>query len=303
MRLVALLVVMLLASQSLRATEPLAVPLWDGVAPGSAGIADAERLERRGKPGKSDDWLSGVVKPTLAIHLPGDGVPRTGVACVILPGGGYAGQAIDKEGHAIARWMAERGVVAGVATYRCGQAAFRHPVPLNDAQRAIRTLRSKAAELGFDANRVGVLGFSAGGHLAATSATRFDGDDAAAKDPVERESSRPAFAVLVYPVITLVGEAAHGGSAANLLGPSADRTTLESLSADRRVTKEAPPIALFHAADDNGVPVENSLLFYDACRKHGVPAELHLYPKGGHGFGMISGPDWAPALGAYLESK
>jgi acetyl esterase/lipase len=303
MRTIALLVGMLLASQSTGAADPLVVPLWNGVAPGSEGAADSERLERRGKQEKSDDWLSGVVRPTLSIHTPAEGVERTGVACVVLPGGGYAGQAVEKEGHAIARWMAERGVVGAVATYRCGQEAFRHPVPWNDAKRAIRQLRSKAGELGFDAGRVGVLGFSAGGHLAATCATQFDAGSTDAEDPIERVSSRPDFGVLVYPVITLVGKAAHRGSAENLLGPGADARLLKELSADQRVSSETPPVALFHAADDRGVPVENSLLFYGACREHGVPVELHVYPNGGHGFGMIAGPNWAPALEAYLEQK
>jgi acetyl esterase/lipase len=298
-----LLAALALTHFTAHAAEPLVLPLWPGVAPGSEGVADNERVERRGGTQRRDDWLTGVVKPTLSIYTPAEGLERTGVACVVLPGGGYAGLAVAKEGHAIARWMAEHGVVGAVATYRCGQQAFRHPIPKNDAQRAIRLLRSKAGELGFDADRVGVLGFSAGGHLAATCATQFEPGEPSADDAVARLSSRPDFAVLVYPVIPLTGPGSHRGSADNLLGPNADRQQLEELSADRCVASDTPPVMLVHSIDDPGVSVEGSLRMLAACRERGVPVEAHFYPSGGHGYGMIAGPNWAPALGAYLRSK
>ena len=235
----------------------------------------------------SPEWTERVTKsPTLTTFLP-DTDQRNGTAVVICPGGGYSGLAMQKEGQEVAEWLRSNGIVGVVLRYRCGGGKNQQPVPLDDAKRAIRTVRAKAAELGVDPQKIGILGFSAGGHLASTAATMFEEGKPDAEDAIERQSSRPDFTVLVYPVITLVGEAAHHGSRNNLLGPDATEALAETWSTDRRVTGKTPPTFLVHASDDTGVTVENSLLFYKALVANGVPAELHVYETGGHGFGMF----------------
>jgi acetyl esterase/lipase len=203
---------------------------------------------------------------------------------MICPGGGYAGLAIDKEGHALARWLCARGVAAAVLKYRHG--VHPHPIPLQDAQRGLRLLRSRAAQWQLDPNQMGVAGFSAGGHLAATAGTRFDLGDPSASDPIERESCRVDFLVLIYPVISLQPEIAHRSSKKRILGPSFDAALVDALSNELQVSASTGPTFLVHASDDPSVPVEHSLRFYAALRQHQVPAELHLYATGGHGFGM-----------------
>jgi acetyl esterase/lipase len=235
----------------------------------------------------SPEWTERVTKsPTITPFLPEAG-KGNGAAFVICPGGAYAGLAMQKEGLEVAEWLRSRGIAGVVLRYRCGGGKNQQPVPLDDAKRAIRTVRSRAAEWGVDPQRVGIMGFSAGGHLASTAATMFDAGQPESDDPVERQSSRPDFAVLVYPVITLVGEAGHRGSRNNLLGADASEALAETWSTDRRVSDTTPPTFLVHAGDDKGVTVENSLLFYKALVANGVPAELHVYEAGGHGFGMF----------------
>jgi acetyl esterase/lipase len=163
---------------------------------------------------------------------------------------------------------------------------YKHPAPLQDAQRAIRTVRARAKEWNVDPDRIGILGFSAGGHLASTAATHFDKGNSDAQNPIERASCRPDFAVLVYPVISLTTEYTHRGSKRNLLGKNPDPKLAELLSNEKQVTAETPPTFLMHTSGDKGVPAENSILFYLALRKAGVPAEMHIYEKGGHGFGL-----------------
>ncbi|HEX6961523.1 MAG TPA: alpha/beta hydrolase [Lacipirellula sp.] len=234
----------------------------------------------------SPEWTERVTKsPTLTPFLP-DEEKRNGAAIVICPGGGYKGLAMQKEGLEVAEWLRSKGIVGVVLRYRCGGGKNEQPVPLEDAQRAIRTVRANADQWGVDPNRVGILGFSAGGHLASTAATIFE-EAAHTEDTIDQMSSRPDFAVLIYPVITLVGEATHRGSRNNLLGDDAGDSLAEEWSTDRRVTERTPPTFLVHAGDDKGVPVENSLLFYKALVAKGVPAELHVYEVGGHGFGMF----------------
>ncbi|MCZ2154285.1 MAG: alpha/beta hydrolase, partial [Bryobacterales bacterium] len=177
------------------------------------------------------------------------------------------------------------GVTAFILKYRLAP-RYHHPAMLQDAQRAIRTARSMAAELGFARDRVGIWGFSAGGHLASTASTHFDAGNAAAADPVERESSRPDFAVLCYPVVSLDDAIAHAGSKRNLLGDKFDPALLESLSNEKQVTAQTPPTFLFHTSDDPGVMVENSVRYYLALRAHRVAAELHVYEHGPHGVGL-----------------
>jgi acetyl esterase/lipase len=204
---------------------------------------------------------------------------------VVCPGGGYGGLA-EHEGHPIAKWLNSLGVTAIVLKYRLGSAGYRHPVMLNDASRAIRTVRSHAGEWKIDPKRIGILGFSAGGHLASTAATHFDEGKPEASDTVERVSSRPDFAVLVYPVITMEDPYTHRGSRQNLLGENPSRELIELLSNEKQVTAKTPPCFLVHTADDAAVPVENSLLFASACRKAGVPVEIHVFEHGPHGFGL-----------------
>ena len=253
------------------------------------------------------EWMERITRsPAITPFLP-DPAKRTGAAVVICPGGGYAGLAMEKEGLAPARWFQERGVAAFVLRYRCGGGKNQQPVPLADAQRAIRIIRSNAKEWGVDPQRVGILGFSAGGHLASTAATMFDEGQADAADAIDRQSSRPDFAVLVYPVITLQGDAAHAGSRKNLLGDNPDAKLIEQWSTDRQVTDKTPPTFLVHASDDAGVVPKNSLLFYDALVAHHVPAEMHIYEGGGHGFGMLRGDkpwdQWPQQLEPWLAGR
>jgi acetyl esterase/lipase len=255
----------------------------------------------------SAEWTERVtVSPKITPFLPEAG-KGNGAAIVICPGGGYSGLAMQKEGLEVAEWLRSRGIAGIVLRYRCGGGKNQQPVPLEDAKRAIRTVRSRAAEWGVDPQRVGILGFSAGGHLASTAATMFDAGKPESDDPVERQSSRPDFAVLVYPVITLVGEAGHRGSRNNLLGADASEALAETWSTDRRVTDKTPPTFLVHAGDDKGVTVENSLLFYKALVANGVPAELHVYETGGHGFGMFReqrpADKWPEQLEPWLASR
>lgn len=218
--------------------------------------------------------------PRLTPYLPAGG--RATGAIVVCPGGGYARRA-EHEGTPVARWLNGLGIAAFVLDYRV--ALHRHPAPLRDAQRAIRLVRSGAWGGGMSFARVGILGFSAGGHLAATAGTRYDLGDLEAADPVERASCRPDALVLCYPVITF-GEHRHHGSMVNLLGEDAPDELRALLSAETRVTADTPPAFLWHTADDAGVPVENSLLFASALRRHGVPFALHVYPRGRHGLGL-----------------
>jgi acetyl esterase/lipase len=203
---------------------------------------------------------------------------------VVCPGGGYARLA-DHEGHNVAVWLNGIGVTAAVLKYRLGP-RYGHPAPLQDVARAIRTVRARAKEWNVDPGRIGVIGFSAGGHLASTVATQFDAGNPAAADAVDRVSSRPDLAVLAYPVISMEEGIAHAGSRTNLLGPNPSADLVQALSSDRRVTARTPPTFLFHTADDAGVLVENSLRFATALRAAKVPYELHVFETGRHGVGL-----------------
>jgi acetyl esterase/lipase len=237
--------------------------LWPEGAPGALGREPADA-------------------PTLTPYLP----PKekaTGAAVIVCPGGGYQHLA-DHEGAPVAEWLNTVGVAAFVLKYRIGP-RYHHPAPLQDAARAIRTVRARAAEWGIDPKRIGILGFSAGGHLASTAGTHFDAGNPQASDPVERVSSRPDLLVLIYPVITM-GPLTHAGSKKNLLGDSTTPELVRLLSNEEQVTKETPPTFLVHTYNDAVVPVENTLMFASALRKAGVPFELHLYERGPHGFGL-----------------
>jgi len=242
--------------------------------------------------------------PSVTVSLPPPNM-ATGAAIVVCPGGGYGGLAMDHEGKQIAQWCNSMGVAAIVLKYRV--APYRHPAPLLDAQRAIRVTRAHAAEWKIDPHKIGILGFSAGGHLASTAGTHFDQGKKDADDSAEQQSCRPDFMILCYPVITLKGPFAHMGSRNNLLGKDADEKLVDSLCNETQVTKDTPPTFLLHTTEDKGVPPENSVLFYQALNKAKVPAELHIFEKGQHGLGL--GPKhlpyhtWPVLCRSWLQSR
>jgi acetyl esterase/lipase len=246
------------------AVAPQEIPLWDGAVPGALGAEDADR-------------------PTLTFYRAARGPSGTGV--VVAPGGGYGALAMDHEGRQIAAYFNAMGISAFVLKYRLGP-KYRHPIPLTDARRAVRLARSRAADFGVIPDRLGMMGFSAGGHLTATAGTHFDAGRPDAPDPVDRVSSRPDFLILGYPVISFDPAITHAGSLRNLLGDKPDPRLVEDLSNDLRVTAHTPPTFLFHTNADTGVPAENSVRFYLALRKNGVPAEMHVFENGPHGVGL-----------------
>lgn len=249
------------------AAKPERVSLWNGQAAlgdGTTETADA----------------------SITVHRPAE---ANGAAIIICPGGGYGGLVTGPEGHGIATWLNGHGITGVVLEYRLPKG--RHRVPLLDAQRAIRTVRSHAKEWSLDPSKVGIMGFSAGGHLASTAATHFDAGAPDAKDPLDRLSSRPDFAILVYPVVTM-GEVTHGGSKKNLLGDSPSPELVALYSNERQVTERTPPMFLAHALDDKPVPPENSRQLHAALREHQVPSEYLELPSGGHGLNGYKGPMW-----------
>ena len=257
------------------------------VAGATAGAAGSTvLLWPNGAPGALGD--SAEDKPTLTVFLPADGTNVTKTGVVVAPGGGYQHLATGKEGDDVARWLNARGVAAFVLKYRLGP-RYHNPIELGDAKRALRMVRANAAQYGVDPQRVGMWGFSAGGHLTATAGTQFDAGDASSADAIERQGSRPDFMVLAYPVITFEEPYAHRGSRKYLLGDSPDAALVTAMSAETRVTKETPPTFLFATSDDATVPVMNSVMFYTALMKAGVPAEMHLFLHGAHGAGLAAG--------------
>ena len=269
-------IAVLLMSGFAMAAQPTTELLWPDGAPGAKGDKPAD-------------------KPTLHIWLP-EKDKQVGSAIVVCPGGGYQHLATDHEGAQIGKWLNSIGVAAFVVEYRHNGKGYQHPAPLQDAQRAIRTARARAEEFGIDKNKIGILGFSAGGHLASSAGTHYDAGDANAKDPIDRVSCRPDFMVLCYPVIAFNEPYTHYGSQHNLLGKGADEKLIESMSSEKQVTKDTPPTFLFTSFEDTAVPPENSVMFYLALRKAGVPAELHCYEKGCHGLGLAKG---APGMEAW----
>lgn len=210
-------------------------------------------------------------------------------AIIVCPGGGYGNLALDHEGTQVAQWLNSIGVSAFVLNYRHNGKGYQHPAPLSDAQRAIRLVRHNAKQWAIDPNQIGILGFSAGGHLASTAATHYRKSAYEQKDAADQVSCRPDFAVLVYPVITLEPPYHHGGSRRNLLGDNPSPEQIHEFSNQYHVDANTPPTLLVHADDDKGVPPQNSILYYEALKKANVPAEMHIFLKGGHGFGMKKG--------------
>jgi acetyl esterase/lipase len=276
---------LLIAAAALAAQTPKAEPLWPKGAPGALGTAPEDQ-------------------PTLTpFVLPKGGA--SGTAVIVCPGGGYQHLSMDKEGYQVAQFLNSLGVSAFVLQYRLGP-RYHHPIELQDAQRAIRTVRSRAAEYGFEPDRIGIMGFSAGGHLASTAATHFDAGNPSAADPTDRAGSRPDFLVLCYPVISFTSFV-HRGSLTMLLGDTPDPKLVENLSNELQVTAQTPPAFLFHTDADKTVPVENSVMFYLALRKAGVPAELHIYEHGSHGVGLAPTDPvlstWSARLADWLRGR
>lgn len=261
------------ASRPALNTNPVEILLWENGAPGALGDADADR-------------------PTLTIYRARSPV---GTGIVIAPGGGYGALAMDHEGRQVAALFNAMGISAFILKYRLGP-RYHHPIQLGDAQRALRIVRARAEEYGVSADRIGMMGFSAGGHLTATAGTHFDAGRPDSPDRVERASSRPDFLILCYPVISFDPEIAHMGSRRNLLGEQPDPKLVELLSNELQVTPQTPATFLFHTTADAGVPVENSVRFYLALRKAKVPAEMHVFENGPHGVGLALGD---PALSAW----
>jgi acetyl esterase/lipase len=244
--------------------------VWPGKAPGAMGEADRDI-------------------PTITVYVP-QTAKKPCAAILICPGGGYGGLCSSYEGHDIANWLDQFGIAGVVLKYRLNP--YRHPIPMNDAQRAMRLVRSHAAEWGIDANRLGIMGFSAGGHLASTVGTHYDRGIAGAMDVIERFSCRPDFMVLVYPVISM-GKVTHGGSRRNLLGDNPSQEKMDNLSNELLVTEDTPPAFLAHSVKDTMVNVENSRLFANALKAKGVAVTLFELPKGEHGLGCGKGDEWA----------
>ena len=266
------------------------------VIPGFMNFAEAQTtpivLWENGAPGAIGKEPADI--PTLTPYLPKE--KATGAAIIVCPGGGYSRLSDVKEGSAVAEWLNTLGITAFVLKYRLGQ-RYPHPAPLQDAARALRTVRARAKEWNLDANRIGILGFSAGGHLASTLGTHFEAGKPDSADLIERFSSKPDLMVLIYPVITM-GELTHAGSKKNLLGANPSPEMVKLLSNETQVTKDTPPTFLVHTLADTGVPVENSLMFVSALRKASVPFEFHLYERGPHGFGLAPND---PILASWKE--
>ena len=251
------------------------IPLWPAGAPGALGTADPD-------------------VPAITVYLPRTMAVGT-PAVIVCPGGGYQTLASNHEGRQVASYLNSLGIAAFVLRYRLGP-RYHHPIELGDAQRAIRLVRSRATEWRIDAGRVGIMGFSAGGHLAMTASTITTPVNAVAADPIDAVPSRPDFAVLGYPVISMTAAWTHQGSKRNLLGEPADAGLAKQLSGELAVTRDTPPTFIFQTNEDRSVPAENAVHYYLALRQAGVPAEMHVFEKGAHGVGLANND---PALSAW----
>ena len=263
------------------------IALWPGTAPGSDKVTRKETIRERSRdPAVPDRAVSGITRPTLTAFLP----PKpNGAALIIASGGGYQHEVLDKEGLEVARAFTPRGLTVFLLKYRLPGEGHQNAadVPLQDGQRAVRVVRANAAAWGIDPARIGVMGFSAGGHLVAQLGARFSAQaNAPAVDQIDRGSARPDFLVLLYPVISMEEGVAHAGSKRALLGAHPAPEQVAAYSPDRHVSKDAPPTLLLLADDDTAVLPENSIRYYQALKRAGVPAELHVFARGGHGFGI-----------------
>jgi acetyl esterase/lipase len=262
------------------------IALWQGAAPGALGTADSDI-------------------PAITVYLPRTMSANT-PAVIVCPGGGYANLAANHEGRQVANYLNSLGIAAFVLRYRLGP-RYHHPIELGDAQRAIRMLRARAGDWRLDAGRIGIMGFSAGGHLAMSASTHFDAEKADAADATDHASSRPDFAILGYPVISLTESWTHQGSRTNLLGDQPDPALARSLSGENAVSKDTPPTFIFHTDADTAVPAENSVHYYLALRKAGVPAEMHIFEKGPHGVGLANNDaalsEWSKLMANWLRIR
>jgi len=283
--------------------QDITIPLWPaGKVPNYQKSDEVEKIENA-----DIVRISKVQSPDITVFIPAK-KNSTGQAVIICPGGGYGILAYDWEGTDIAKLLNSKGITAIVLKYRLPSpksSITPHLTPLMDAKRAMRIVRANADKWGIKKNNIGIMGFSAGGHLASTLATHFDGGDKDSKDSIEQQSSRPDFAVLIYPVITMNKSFTHMGSRNNLLGNNPDSSLVNLYSNELQVTKQTPPTFLLHATDDGAVPVENSLRFYEACKINGVSTEMHIFPHGGHGFGLAIGKGsletWPDLLVAWMR--
>lgn len=294
----ALLCCLLLACGAVvaRATEAQVIPLWPEGVPGRKPDA-APEYEKDGR-------IYNVQNPAL-YYFPGDPAKANGTAVIICPGGGYVRLAVGPEGGDLGGWLRSLGVTTFVLKYRLAE--FGHPAPLQDVLRAIRIVRSRAKEFGIDPHRLGLFGGSAGGHLAACAGTLYDHPAGRTGAPLDAVDARPDFLMLVYPVISMDDDIVHAQSREALLGQHPDPALQNLLSVEKHVTARTPPTWLMHTQEDKGVVPENSLRFYAALLRAGVPAELHIYEKGAHGVGMKPGlgttSDWPQQAAAWLKMR
>ncbi len=299
MRLIFLLLLGLASCHTCLAQN--SIPLYQGAVPNNLPLEkDPEHTVDR--PGGGRAFFDTAI-PTLTIYQPPS---PNGRAIIVCPGGGYVKTAFDKEGSWVAERLVEDSITVFVLKYRIPQAKVNiNPslAPLQDAQKAIRHVRTHASAYGLNQNQIGIMGFSAGGHLAASAATHFTSP--AQSDLSDTTSVRPDFAMLIYPVISFTDSLTHLGSRTQLLGPSPDEAAIQQWSGEQQVSASTPPTFLVHAADDRSVKVENSIAFYQACLEAGVSAEMHLYARGGHGFGMYNkttADDWVERLINWLRT-
>jgi acetyl esterase/lipase len=262
------------------------LPLWSGAAPGALGTAETDT-------------------PTITVYLPRTMAPNT-PAVIVCPGGGYVNLAMNHEGRQVAGYLNSLGMAAFVLRYRLGP-RYHYPIELQDAQRAIRTLRAHAAEWRIDPARIGIMGFSAGGHLAMLASTHFDTGLTSSSDAIDHAGSRPDFVVLGYPVISMTERWTHQGSKNSLLGPNPDPELARSLSGEQAVTNQTPPTFIFQTNADTTVPAENSVYYYIALRNAGVQAEMHIFEKGPHGVGLANDDpalsEWSKLLANWLRGR
>ena len=284
--LVVVLAATIAEAQQVPIVDEQIIPLWSGRAPGALGSDESDI-------------------PALTVYLPRTMAAAT-PAMIVAPGGGYVRLASNHEGRQIAAYLNSLGMAAFVLRYRLGP-RYHHPIELGDAQRAIRMLRSHAAEWRLDSARIGIMGFSAGGHLAMSASTLFDAGDPRAADPIDRAGSRPDFSILAYPVISMTAPWTHQGSRQNLLGDAPNADLAKRLSGESAVTKNTPPTFIFHTNEDTAVPVENSVHYFLALRQAGVPAEMHVFEKGPHGVGLanddVALSSWSVLLAHWLRGR
>jgi acetyl esterase/lipase len=283
--------------------QNFSIKLWTGTVPNSIMTEETEIREQ-----KDILYIRNVQEPEIDVYLPA-GRHATGEAVIICPGGGYRVLAYDWEGADIARWFNSKGIAAIVLKYRLpvsNSIIVRHEAPLQDAQRAIRMVRQYAEDWNINKNRIGIMGFSAGGHLASTLGTKFDYQTFDSVDEIDRISARPDFMILIYPVISFREKFSHSGSRDALLGNDASQELIDFYSNELHVSSDTPPAFLVHSGDDKGVPVENSLYFYQALKNKGISSEMHIYPYGGHGYSLAIGrgylQSWTERLNDWLKN-